>query len=70
MYMGILFILWKGSDRRQETEDRRQKTVNLDSVISIFFYTVFYFGCGGPGNARVIRLNSDMTSVSGDAVTH
>jgi hypothetical protein len=28
-----------------------------------------YFGGGGPGNARVIRLNSDMTSVNGDAVT-
>jgi hypothetical protein len=28
-----------------------------------------YFGGGGPGNARVIRLNSDMISVSGEAVT-
>jgi hypothetical protein len=28
-----------------------------------------YFGGGGPGNARVIRLNSDMTSTSGDAIT-
>jgi hypothetical protein len=28
-----------------------------------------YFGGGGPGNARVIKLNSDMTSVSGTAVT-
>jgi hypothetical protein len=28
-----------------------------------------YFGGGGPGNARVMRVNSDMTSVSGDAVT-
>jgi hypothetical protein len=28
-----------------------------------------YFGGGGPGNARAMRVNSDMTSVSGDAVT-
>jgi hypothetical protein len=28
-----------------------------------------YFGGGGPGNARVIKLNSDMISVSGSAVT-
>jgi arabinoxylan arabinofuranohydrolase len=28
-----------------------------------------YFGGGGPGNARVIKVNSDMTSVSGSAVT-
>jgi hypothetical protein len=28
-----------------------------------------YYGGGGPGNARVIRVNSDMTSVSGSAVT-
>ena len=28
-----------------------------------------YFGGGGPGNARVIRLGSDMISVSGEAVT-
>jgi len=28
-----------------------------------------YFGGGGPGNARVMRVNSDMTSVSGDAIT-
>ncbi|MBN2536046.1 MAG: family 43 glycosylhydrolase [Spirochaetales bacterium] len=28
-----------------------------------------YFGGGGPGNARVIRLNSDMISVNGSAVT-
>lgn len=28
-----------------------------------------YFGGGGPGNARVIRLNSDMTSTSGSAIT-
>jgi arabinoxylan arabinofuranohydrolase len=28
-----------------------------------------YFGGGGPGNARVIRVNSDMKSVSGDAIT-
>jgi hypothetical protein len=28
-----------------------------------------YFGGGGPGNARVIKLNSDMISVNGDAVT-
>ena len=29
-----------------------------------------YFGGGGPGNARVIRLNSDMISTSGSAITH
>ncbi|HNZ30293.1 MAG TPA: carbohydrate-binding protein, partial [Candidatus Goldiibacteriota bacterium] len=28
-----------------------------------------YFGGGGPGNARVIKLNADMISVSGSAVT-
>ncbi len=28
-----------------------------------------YFGGGGPGNARVIKLNSDMISVNGSAVT-
>ncbi|MEJ2610481.1 MAG: endo-1,4-beta-xylanase [Candidatus Thiodiazotropha sp.] len=28
-----------------------------------------YFGGGGPGNARVIRLNSDMISTSGSAIT-
>ncbi len=28
-----------------------------------------YFGGGGPGNARVIKLNSDMISVSGSAVS-
>ncbi|MBN2441208.1 MAG: family 43 glycosylhydrolase [Spirochaetales bacterium] len=28
-----------------------------------------YFGGGGPGTARVIRLNNDMISVSGEAVT-
>jgi hypothetical protein len=28
-----------------------------------------YFGGGGPGNARVIRVNSDMSSVNGSAVT-
>jgi arabinoxylan arabinofuranohydrolase len=28
-----------------------------------------YFGGGGPGNARVIRLNSDMISTSGAAIT-
>jgi arabinoxylan arabinofuranohydrolase len=28
-----------------------------------------YFGGGGPGNARVIRMNSDMISVNGSAVT-
>jgi arabinoxylan arabinofuranohydrolase len=28
-----------------------------------------YFGGGGPGNARVIRLNSDMISTSGSAIS-
>ncbi len=28
-----------------------------------------YFGGGGPGNARVIKLNADMISVNGSAVT-
>ncbi|MGM8225241.1 endo-1,4-beta-xylanase [Cellvibrio sp. ARAG 10.3] len=28
-----------------------------------------YFGGGGPGNARVIRLNNDMISTSGSAIT-
>lgn len=28
-----------------------------------------YFGGGGPGNARVIKVNSDMKSVNGSAVT-
>ena len=28
-----------------------------------------YFGGGGPGNARVIRLNDDMISTSGSAIT-
>jgi GH43 family beta-xylosidase len=28
-----------------------------------------YFGGGGPGNARVIRLNSDMISTNGSAIT-
>jgi GH35 family endo-1,4-beta-xylanase len=55
--------------------DRNTPNANVDWVFDpgVFIdddgQAYLYFGGGGPGNARVIRLNDDMISTSGAAIT-
>lgn len=55
--------------------DRNTPNGNVDWVFDpgVFIdddgQAYLYFGGGGPGNARVIRLNNDMISTSGSAIT-
>ncbi|WP_250464689.1 endo-1,4-beta-xylanase [Microbulbifer litoralis] len=55
--------------------DRNTPNANVDWVFDLGVFidddgqAYLYFGGGGPGNARVIRLNSDMISTSGSAIT-
>ena len=55
--------------------DRNTPNGNVDWVFDpgVFIdddgQAYLYFGGGGPGNARVIRLNDDMISTSGSAIT-
>ncbi|WP_308365648.1 MULTISPECIES: endo-1,4-beta-xylanase [unclassified Microbulbifer] len=55
--------------------DRNTPNANVDWVFDpgVFIdddgQAYLYFGGGGPGNARVIRLNEDMISTSGAAIT-